>query len=539
MALAYALHFIETGEAARLTNYAEYLENHPPTHEAEIFENTSWSCFHGVERWRSDCGCNSGGRPGWNQAWRAPLREALDWLRDELAARYEEKGRELLKDPWQARDDYIDVILDRSRTGVEGFLSRHAARQLGEDEVITVLKLLELQRHAMLMYTSCGWFFDELSGIETVQVIQYAGRAIQLSEDLFTSGLEQGFLERLAGAKSNLPEMGSGAEIYERFVKPAMIDLKKVGVHYAVSSLFEEYGETTGVYSYSVRREDFQKKTGGRTQLAIGNARVASDITGESERISFAVLHLGDHALNCGARTFLGDDAYGGMKAEMIAAFEAGALADIVRMMDKHFGMNNYSVKDLFRDEQRKILGMIIGSTLEEFAKSYRTMYDDSRTLMGFLKEAGMPPPKAFRTAAEFTLNHDLAGAFGEESINIERIREIAEDIMRWNVALDASDIEYAIRRRLEAMMDRLQENPSDETIHQDLALVIELLNTVALDINYWQIQNSYLGMMRRTYGEYLRRANEGDEAASRLVGAFSRLGQLLRFNTAAVLPEA
>jgi hypothetical protein len=174
MALAYALHYIESNQVARLTNYGEYLEKHPPTQEVQIHEKSAWSCAHGVARWMADCGCNSGGHGGWNQTWRRPLREALDWLRDELAPRFEEMAGQSLRDPWQARNEYISVILDRSPDNVARFMSEHGSRDLPQDDQVRVLKLMELQRHAMLMYTSCGWLFDELSGIETVQVIQYA-----------------------------------------------------------------------------------------------------------------------------------------------------------------------------------------------------------------------------------------------------------------------------------------------------------------------------------------------------------------------------
>ncbi|HEV2846570.1 MAG TPA: DUF3536 domain-containing protein, partial [Thermoanaerobaculia bacterium] len=182
MALSYALHHIESNGLARLTNYGEFLEAHPPDHEVEIVENTAWSCAHGVGRWREDCGCHTGGGPGWNQAWRAPLRRALDWLRDELSPLYEKAASELFPDPWAARDAYIDVILDRSKASV------HSGR---------ALQLLELQRHLMLMYTSCGWFFNDLAGIETVQILQYAGRAVQLAERLFETPVEEGFLRLL------------------------------------------------------------------------------------------------------------------------------------------------------------------------------------------------------------------------------------------------------------------------------------------------------------------------------------------------------
>src|SRR5215210_63878 len=191
MALSYALHHIEANGWAKLTNYGEYLELHPPDHEVEIVENTSWSCVHGVGRWREDCGCHTGGRPGSSQAWRAPLRRALDWLRDELAPRYEAAAGELFRDPWTARDGYAEVLFDRSPESVTAFLGRQAAGPPPEGaDRVRALRLLELQRHAMLMYTSCGWFFHDLAGIETVQVLRYAGRVVQLAEQLFKGPFE-------------------------------------------------------------------------------------------------------------------------------------------------------------------------------------------------------------------------------------------------------------------------------------------------------------------------------------------------------------
>ena len=225
MALAFALQCIEKDSLAKITNYGEFLEKYPPTHEVEIIEKTSWSCVHGIDRWWSDCGdaTGSGNHPGWNQKWRTPLRNAFDWLRDTLAPRYEEKAMQLLRDPWAARDGYIDVILDRSRENVNNFFGKYATHELSEEERITALKLLELQRHAMLMYTSCGWFFDEISRPEPVQVIQYAGRVVQLAKDLFGDDIEEDFLKILEQAKSNIPEQGDGRRIYKTLLKPSMM----------------------------------------------------------------------------------------------------------------------------------------------------------------------------------------------------------------------------------------------------------------------------------------------------------------------------
>lgn len=538
MALAFALNYIETNGMARLTNYGEYIENYPPSHEVEIFENTSWSCAHGIERWRSNCGCNSGGNPEWNQEWRGPLRDALDWLRDQLAIKFEDKIKEYVRNPWNARNEYIEIILDRSEGNVDRFFERHAVRNLNRNEKIVALKLLEIQRHAMLMYTSCGWFFDELSGLETVQVIQYAGRAIQLSKELFNDGIESGFLERLAEAKSNLPEHRDGAHIYEKFVKPAMIDLKKVGVHYAVSSLFEDYRDKTCIYSYVVTKEDYQRIQAGRTKLAIGRISVASAITWESELITFCVLHLGNHDLNGGVRTFLGPEAYQSMKDEIITTFEKGSFADIVRLMDKHFGMHNYSLVQLFRDEQRKILDLLISSTMEELESSYRRMYENNRILMSFLQETGMPIPKAFLTAAEFTLNFDIKKAFSEEGFEVDRVQNIINDIKRWDVPVDFIELEFIIRHKLQGIMDKLYRNPSDFSLLLEVQKVIELLKSLPIETNFWQMQNIYYKMAKTTYKEFLLKARSGDGDAARWVKAFKHIGDMLLFNISKVLPE-
>ncbi len=219
MALAWALKRIEEEGYAQLTNYGEFLEKFPPNYEAEIFENTSWSCAHGLERWRSNCGCN-GGRPGWNQEWRAPLRAALDSLRDRVAPLVTARASELLRDLDGSRNAYIDVILDREKNRLVPYsppVARAFIRRARDR-----LQLMELERNAMLMYTSCGWFFDEISGIDTVQIIAYAGRVLHLAAKLFGeegAALEADFIAALEPAPSNISAQGNGALIYERYVK--------------------------------------------------------------------------------------------------------------------------------------------------------------------------------------------------------------------------------------------------------------------------------------------------------------------------------
>ena len=537
MALAYALHHIDSNNLASLTNYGEYLERYPPLHEVQIYDNTSWSCSHGIERWRGNCGCNSGGHSGWNQEWRAPLREALDWLRDRLSALFEEKAKEYLKDPWSARDAYIGVVVDRTAERVESFLKDHALKDLHRDERAAVLALMEIQRNAMLMYTSCGWFFDELSGIETVQVMQYAGRAIQLGEKISGTSIEGAFREILSKAQSNLPEYRDGSRIYERFVKPAVVDLGRVAAHYAVSSLIRDYSDTEKIFCYSVKREDYGEIQTGETKLAVGLITVTSDITLDSETVSFSTLHLGGHIFNGGLKTSPGNDAYQVMKQEMITSFERGEITEIVRLMDKHFGMNGYSLVHLFRDEQRKILDLVITRTLEEFEHAYHLLYENNRTLMVFLQEAGMPIPKALLTAAEFTLISDLKKASMDERINEEKIRAIITDIGRWGLHLDEAGLEFMLRRRGEELIDAFCTTQSASML-SDVMTLIGMLRSVPLEVNFWQIQNTYFMMAKTTYLEFTLKAKAGDNAAMDWIEPFRRVGEMLFFNMPSILPE-
>jgi alpha-amylase/alpha-mannosidase (GH57 family) len=225
MALAYALRHIERNGLAEITVYGDFLERFPPAAEVRIRENTSWSCAHGLGRWQCDCACNSGAHEGWSQAWRAPLREAMTWLGERAAEVFETGLGAFAPDPWAVRDDYIRVILDRSPRNVETFLKEHAGRRLAPAEKAGVLGLLELARHAMLIFTSDGWFFDDISNIETVQIIQYAARAMELARAAGGPDLEPEFVRRLEPAKSNVRRHRNGAYVYETLVRPAKPDV--------------------------------------------------------------------------------------------------------------------------------------------------------------------------------------------------------------------------------------------------------------------------------------------------------------------------
>ncbi len=536
MALAYALHHIESNNLARLTNYAEFLDKHPAEVEVQIVENSSWSCVHGVDRWRSNCSCNTG-RPDWNQEWRAPLRTTLDWLRDELAPKYEIEGAKLLKDPWAARNDYVNVVLDRSGESLAGFLERHATAGNGleHSDRVRLLKLLELQRHAMLMFTSCGWFFDELSGIETVQVIMYAGRAIQLAQELFGNHLEQGFLERIAQAVSNIPEQGTGADIYRKWVKPAAIDLLKVGAHYAISSLFEHFAEKDSIYCYAVERQDQNVDEAGRARLALGCARVCSRVTLEEVMLAFGAIHLGDHNVNAGVRPFAGSEPYQKLVSETREAFASGDVPQTIRVLDRHFDGATYNLRSLFKDEQRKIVDVILNATLEESESTLRQLYETHAPLLRFLSEMGAQLPKVFSMIAEFVVNGSLRREFESGFIDVERVRVLLDVARREQVMLDSAGLAYTLRHSVETMIERLQRKPEDMPLLERIVEVVSMATSLPFPVDLWRSQNRYYEMLRQVRPQFERR---NDDLSRSWLQTFDRLGEKLKIYVPEPQPE-
>jgi alpha-amylase/alpha-mannosidase (GH57 family) len=531
MALTYCLHHIESNDLAKITVYGEYLEKFPPTHEAEIIENTSWSCAHGIERWRNNCGCNSG-REGWAQEWRAPLRESLNWLRDELSSIYGREAGKYLLSPWNARDDYVNIILDRGLENVASFFSTYATRQLSEEEKVKVFRLLEIERHAMLMFTSCGWFFDEISGLETTQVLAYAARAIQLAEKATGVSLEPAFIERIRHAPSNVPEHADGAQVYQNLVKPVMVDLLRVGAHYALSSLFEDYPETTTIYAYNITREFYDRDEAGRQKLAIGRAHLRSNVTSSESRISFAVLHLGDHNLLGGVREFVDEEAFDLMYREMKEAFKRSDLTEMIHLLESHFHAHNYSLSYLFRDEQRRVWNRVLESALVEVQGAFRQVYDHHYPIMQAMREQRTPIPKVFLTTAEFTINADLRDAIEAEEPNQDRLQDMVAAVKRWGFEADKTTLGFVASRRIRQLMEAFNDTPEDSTPLEAIDILLRALEPLSLEYDLLKAQNILLLIGKERAGQIRGRAALGDESASRWVERFDQLSGYLRVRT-------
>jgi alpha-amylase/alpha-mannosidase (GH57 family) len=506
MALAFALRMLEQDQTVKLTNYGSFLEQFPPEFEAEIVENTSWSCSHGIERWRSNCGCN-GGKPGWNQMWRAPLRQALDELRDALIPLTEQEGAKLFKDVWAARDEYIEIILDRSPQSVEQFFRAHQLRVLTVPERIRALELMEMQRHAQLMYTSCGWFFDDISGIETVQVIAYAARVLQLAKEVSgeaAASLEPAFLARLAEARSNVAAAGDGARIYRQQVATRQLGLEQVAAHYAISSMFSSFAEETDLFCFRVWRNSYDVYTSGRGRLALGRAKVVSAITGNQGNFSFAVLHFGDQNITAAVKAYAPEDAaaFEAFAAEAAGYVQRADFPEVIRLLDRFYGHMDYTLTSLFTDEQRRIVQIILNATLADIENSLTTIYDDHASLLHYLSQAGLPKPPALTLAAGFAINVGLRRALEADPVDQAQLRSFLSLAKADEVSLETPTLSYLADQRMKRAMVELQMS-SGSLEMLDRALVLgRLLTELPFELNLWQAQNIWYEILRTSsYG--------------------------------------
>ncbi|MBK6620020.1 MAG: DUF3536 domain-containing protein [Saprospirales bacterium] len=523
MALADCLNYIEENNLATLTNYGDFLNRFPPQFEAEIYENSSWSCAHGVERWRSNCGCSTGANPKWNQEWRKPLREALNWLRDQLIPIFEQEGGKLLKDVWAARNEYIDAMLHREDAYLEDFVQRHARRKLDEKEITRALRLLVMQRQSLFMFTSCGWFFDEISGIETLQILQYANRALHFAKQVKgVDNLQDQFIKRLEMAPSNV--YPNGAEAYRLKVMPAEVNLERVGMHYAVASLFEEEPERIHIFNFLAESDYFDRKVAGAQRLAVGSTTVKSRTTLSEKHFYFAVLYLGQQNIIGNISRDMSREDFDRMRERLFEAFQAPNLASVMGIMQEFFGSEKYTLWHLFHDEMRKVLDEITEKSFAQIDAAFRRFYDDNYQLMSGMLQMDIPVPEAFLDGVQLVVNRDLHRFFENGSFyDVHELRRLAAELVKWNIALShEKSFNLAVSERLYAELLRLDRSELSLPQLKRMISVVEIVYGMGVKPDIWKLQNLYFSMLKGfKNGEWVFAGKEWEEA-------FLQLGKLL-----------
>lgn len=537
MALSYVLRVRAKEEGFTIVNYAEYLENNPADMEVDIKQASSWSCFHGIGRWKEDCGCSTGGHPGWNQKWRKPLRDALDYLRDELVNIFDKEGKNYLKSPWDARNKYIEVILDRSELTIKKFQKENFVTDLSAEQKVKAMELLEMQRQAMLMYTSCGWFFSEISGIETTQIMKYAARAMQLAQIFSKKDLEKKFLEILSEAKSNFAEFGTGKDIFEKFVKPSIVTLKQVASLWAVSSLYRNFEDEEDIYCYKIKQHSYKQVQKGSAKLVIGHIEIQSQITLQKSNLMFALVQYSGGDFHCTIKEFSDESEYLSQQKELFRIFMLNPLTEIIRALDESFGREYFTLKDIFIEERRKILQTMLKGKMEKFSQTYREIYDEGKSSIYHMQSLGLSIPDEFKISAGYTLSkqfNDLivnANGFLDNNI-IQKAMDINFETKKIGIEIDKTPTNKIFSQKVSQNISRLAQSLEIQQAEATLEL-FDHIEKLELNVDISEAQNIYFNKIYQDLTEIIKNMSKSsNEIDRKLVLIILEIGQRLNINT-------
>ncbi|CAD5942154.1 hypothetical protein PCC9214_01996 [Planktothrix tepida] len=519
---------------------------------------TAWSCSHGVDRWQDDCGCASGG--GWHQQWRRPLRDTLNGLRDRLIEIYDQYGCQFFHDPWVARDHYIQVIRDRSDANINAFFAQHQTHDLTHSEQVDALRLLEMQRHCLLMFTSCGWFFEELSRPEGVQVLCYASRAIELAAEVAGVELETEFIFNLALAPSNVELFKTGDEVYRQLVTTARVSLKQVAAHYAITSLFTTYQREQRLYCYKAQQLDYQMQRMGSLNLAVGEVLLVSEITREQTHFVFAVFHLGGWDFHCCIQPFSGRRSYFELKRLLFEALQEASAAHLMLRLVQSFGDDSFSLRDLFAEERQRIMGLLCHETLTRLDQLYTQVYRDNYGIMMAFHRDELAVPPELQVATEVALGNRFLSSVralesesseGRLSINhLGELEAIAKEAQLLRCRLQHPEVKESFERLIIQFLWRRLQDHDLGTIAEDLQnlqRLIQLNYNLNLGVSLNQAQEFYfqylkthiiplcLGYLQRNhqeiYVDFAENNNSDTRVAVQIVseGHTSQLHQIRR----------
>lgn len=509
MALARCLETIEAHRGVRLTVYGEYLDAHPPTHEVRICEETSWSCAHGIERWRGECGCHTGREPGWSQAWRRPLREAIEMVRDALAPRSDEALSAFGLDPTKARDDAVDLLLGRwSDESVTAFFSRHAPGGIDAGGRRRVLALLEMERQAMLMQTSCGWFFDDITEPGSVQVMRHTKRAMDLARRILDIDIEAAFVEILRRAPVNGPRYATGAEVYDALVRPAAVDLSRIAAGAALYALFgiEHPAAASGMYAVA---GDWAYRLNAKERRILGTVRVRSRATGE-ERLFDAVACLSGID-----RVVIGVREPGGGEALQAVWENSDPAGEIPRTFSRV-----YTARDLSEEERWRIAREIAPGIREAVCAVYR----DSAATIEALDDLGIPAPGAAARLLAHVRVERLLTMIEEGCPDLERSLALAEEMRREVIEADLASLGAAASRRITLALRAAAARPDDPAPLDEVSRIFECAKLFPLPLTLEESRKLCVGMR----GHYTVVRERRDGGAGRWTEAFRRAAACL-----------
>jgi alpha-amylase/alpha-mannosidase (GH57 family) len=523
LALAHALTQVLPQKGFQITNYAAFLELAPPKMEVEISlgpqgEGSSWSCAHGVGRWKENCGCSTGGQPTWNQRWRTPLRESFDFLNEKLAAIFEAEGQKYFQDPWQARNAYVEIILDRGNGVLDNFFANQGRPNLKDEDRVAALRLLEMERHALLMYTSCGWFFADISGLESLQVIKYAARALQLGQHFTAESLEPPFLKILERAVSNIPKEGNGLTIYQKHIRPAVVDYPKVANQWVISWLKDRERQCPNhIYHYRAEAMDLEEKTQGSLLFAAGRLRLTSGITRMTHTLAFFTAFLGSYLYRTQVQFHSSPQEFLNLRDEFFRVLESTP-EDLIPLMVRRLGETYYSIHDIFQEEKLQVFQDLLRPNREEAAELIGHSFEETRPLLKAMATEGLPMPRLFRALGEITLNRRLVRLLRRmepdpTSISTsEEIIEVIADAQLMGLKLETHEGAAILGRILHQQLRALADAFQMETVTR-LNAFLSFVARIPLTLELTEAQNSLFALMQERFPAVAARASQDSKA--------------------------
>ncbi len=540
LALAHALTEALPQRGFTVTNYRAFLELAPPQMMVELYLGpdglgSSWSCAHGVGRWKENCGCATGGPPHWQQRWRTPLRQAFDFLREQLGKIYEAEGQKLFHDPWGARNRYIEVILDRRTEVLARFFAREGRPGFGPEQWVPALRLLEMQRHALLMYTSCGWFFADLAGLETLQVMKYAARALQLGQYFSAAPLEEPFLSHLERAVSNRPEEGNGRRIYERRIKPAVVDFPKIVNHWVISWLkARERQCPTHIYHFRVEPRDLEVESHASLSLAAGRLSVTSGITRASQDLAFFTAHLGSYLYRTQVQRDPASTDYLALKQDLFQVLKA-APEDLIPLLARRLGDRYLTVHDVFQEEKEQIFRDLLAPNQEEAVGQVMHLFEEARALLEAMAAEHLALPRLYRALGEIALNRRLVLALRKLEPEpwllpaSEEVGNIVEEASRLNLKLESHEGARILSRLLDRHLRDLA-----AAVHQEAAdrfqEFLTLLGRIPMNLDLMEPQNFFFRFLDEHFPGLAARSQR-DPEARQLADTLIKLAGALGFS--------
>ncbi|UCF04210.1 MAG: DUF3536 domain-containing protein [bacterium] len=528
MALSYLIDKAADAHDLELTNFGAYLETHEPSWEVQLKtgednEGTAWSCSHGLGRWKENCGCSVGAPPGWDQEWRGPLRDGLNALHEELAGIFDREGRELLKDPWKARNDYIRLIENRTAEEAGALFSVHAPEGLPPEGRSRALGLLESQRHAMLMFTSCGWFFNDISGIESVQLLEYAARAIECAGAEHRDRLKGILLGELVKARSNVHSEGTGADIYRRAKEGATVDARFLVSQYAITTFLFGRSEPHLLFKHTFDATDEFELPQKDLMIKVGSVTITCPVTFDRTRHRYLLVVESGHGFTCFSKRLEEGKSYGELEAELRKLTQGGA-GGIRRYAARHFKDPGFTLRSLFPEDRERVLDRLAAERLTTLESAFETLYEENKDLLLLLCVSAVTPPPSLLIPARTVLTKRLVHEVErwERSLSassLEGIRETIAESALYGIPINKRSVAESFTALIIEKIAVLAET-HDPSVGTQLLEFVSLVDELGVTLDENRIQNKIYAA-----------ASTMREGSAEAVGSFMKLAERFNFD--------